>query len=110
VLYPMKQFCLSKPALLLKPLLKQLTIAVLYGTLSQLVLTFFSDNGVVTMVYPPSGLALATLLLGGERYFLGIFLGAFSSNALTGMPLLCAAAIATGNTTATLCGAWLLTR
>jgi signal transduction histidine kinase/CheY-like chemotaxis protein len=91
-------------------LLKQLAVAILFFALAQLVLRLFSDNGVVTMVYPPSGLALATLLIGGKRYFFGVLLGAFSSNALLNIPLMSAAVIGIGNSVAALCGASLLTR
>jgi signal transduction histidine kinase/CheY-like chemotaxis protein len=95
---------------LLQQLVKQLVVAILYFTLAQWVLRLFSDNGVVTMVYPPSGLALATLLIGGKRYFWGVLLGAFSSNAMLDIPLMSAAVIGIGNSVAALCGASLLTR
>jgi len=91
-------------------LLKLLGIATLYALLAKIVLTFFSANGVVSIVWPPSGLALAVLLMGGRRYFPGIFLGAFLANAMTGLALGVAAAIAIGNTLEALLGAWLLTR
>lgn len=92
----------------LQLLLKQLAVAILYFVLAQLVLRFFSDNGVVTMVYPPSGFALAVLLLGGKRYFWGVFLGAFLSNAMTKIPLGSALANGIGSAPAALCGTWLL--
>lgn len=52
----------------------------------------------VTAVWPPTGVAVAALLLGGLRLWPGVFAGAFVGNALTGEPLWAAAAIATGNT------------
>ena len=91
-------------------LLKLLGVAVLYALLAKIVLTFFSANGVVSIVWPPSGLALAVLLMGGNRYAAGVFLGALMANAMTGLPLGTAAIIATGNTLEALLGAWLLTR
>ncbi|MDO8464282.1 MAG: PAS domain S-box protein [Gallionella sp.] len=91
-------------------ILKLLGVAVLYALLAKIVLTFFSANGVVSIVWPPSGLALAMLLIGGKRYFPGVFLGAFLANAMTGLALGVAAAIAMGNTLEALLGAWLLTR
>lgn len=91
-------------------LLKQLGVAVLYALLAKIVLTFFSANGVVSIVCPSSGLALAVLLIGGKRYFWGIFLGALLANAMTGIALATAAAIAAGNTLEALIGAWLLGR
>jgi signal transduction histidine kinase/CheY-like chemotaxis protein len=96
--------------LLLRLWLKQFAVAMIYCVLAQIVLRFFSDNGVVTMVYPPSGFALFILLTSGKRYFWGIFLGAFLSNSLLGLPLLTAGVIGSGNALSALCGAWLLTR
>jgi PAS domain S-box-containing protein len=91
-------------------MLKLLGVAALYALLAKVVLTFFSANGVVSIVWPPSGLALAVLLIGGKRYFPGVFLGAFIANAMTGLAPGVAAAIAAGNTLEALLGAWLLTR
>ena len=91
-------------------ILKLLGVAALYALLAKIVLTFFSANGVVSIVWPPSGLALAVLLIGGNRYFPGVFLGAFLANAMTGLALGVAASIAMGNTLEALLGAWLLTR
>ncbi len=64
----------------------------------------------VTAVWPPTGIALAALLLRGPKVWPGIFLGAFVSNALADEPLVTAALIAVGNTAAPLLGAWLLRR
>ena len=91
-------------------ILKLLGVAVLYALLAKVVLTFFSANGVVSIVWPPSGLALAVLLIGGKRYFPGVFLGAFLANAMAGLAMGVAAAIAMGNTLEALLGVWLLTR
>jgi signal transduction histidine kinase len=94
----------------LQLLLKQFVVAILFCLLSQLVLKFFSDKGAVSMVYPPSGLALAVLLIGGKRYALSVFFGALLSNSLLGLPLFAAALIGTGSALSALCGTWLLTR
>ncbi len=91
-------------------MLKLLGVAALYALLAKIVLTLFAANGVVSIVWPPSGLALAVLLIGGKRYFSGVFLGAFIANAMTGLSPGVAAAIAMGNTLEALLGAWLLTR
>ncbi|MDQ6780642.1 MAG: MASE1 domain-containing protein [Candidatus Eremiobacteraeota bacterium] len=64
----------------------------------------------VTAVWPPTGIAIAVLLLGGYRMWPGIWLGAFVSNALTAEPLFTAAGIAVGNTLGPLLGAYLLRR
>ncbi|MBI5439203.1 MAG: MASE1 domain-containing protein [Nitrosomonadales bacterium] len=91
-------------------LLKQLGVAALYALLAKIVLTYFSANGVVSIVWPSSGLALAVLLIGGKRYFWGVFLGAFLANAMTGITLMAAVAVAAGNTLEAFSGAWLLAR
>lgn len=62
----------------------------------------------VTAIWPPTGIALAALLLRGNAIWPGIWLGAFISNAISSEPLITAAMIAGGNTVATLASAFLL--
>ena len=62
----------------------------------------------VTAVWPPTGIALAAILLLGYRAWPGIALGAFLVNGTTNAPLPTAAGIALGNTLEALVGAWLL--
>ncbi len=62
----------------------------------------------VSLVWPPTGIALAAVLLVGYRIWPGIALGAFLVNAFTGVGLAVSAAIATGNTLEALAGAYLL--
>ncbi|HXN75321.1 MAG TPA: MASE1 domain-containing protein, partial [Gemmatimonadaceae bacterium] len=64
---------------------------------------------VVSSAWPPSGIALAALLLMGTRFWPGIALGAFIVNLTAGVGPLPAIGIATGNTLETLTAAWLLT-
>lgn len=65
-------------------------------------------NPIVSSVWPPSGVALAAMLLMGTRFWPGIILGAFILN-LTGTAAPPAAiVIAGGNTLEALIGAWLL--
>ena len=64
----------------------------------------------VTVVWPPTGIALAAVLLSGSRIWPGIFLGAFLTNATAHEPVLTALGIACGNTLEALAGAWLLRR
>jgi PAS domain S-box-containing protein len=52
----------------------------------------------ITAVWPPTGIAVAALLIFGTRMWPGVFLGAFIANALTNEPLYTAAGIAVGNT------------
>ena len=55
-------------------------------------------GGFATLVWPPSGLALAALLLFGRRLWPGILIGAFAANLLNGAPILVALGISAGNT------------
>jgi integral membrane sensor domain MASE1 len=83
-------------------------LAILYALLATLVLRLFAINGVVSVAWPPSGLALAALLLGGKKYAPGIWLGAWVSNLLAGSSPLVSAIIALGNTLEPLVSIWLL--
>lgn len=64
----------------------------------------------VTVVWPPTGVALAALLLFGYRLWPGISIGAFLANLSANAPIGTAAGIAVGNTLEALLGAWLLRR
>ena len=65
-------------------------------------------NASASPIWPPTGLALAIVLLGGYRYGLPIFVGAFLVNITTQGSVLTSAAIAIGNTLEALLGAWLV--
>jgi signal transduction histidine kinase len=54
--------------------------------------------GFATLVWAPSGLALATLLILGPGLWPGVFIGAFLANLLTGAPAIVALGIGAGNT------------
>jgi len=65
----------------------------------------------IAPVWPPSGIALAAVLLFGYRAAApGVFLGAFLFNALTPVPLWVSLAMGVGNTLEAVAGAWLLRR
>ena len=87
--------------------LKVAALAIIIALIAKLMLHCFSVNGVVSLVWPPSGIALAVLLLGGMRYwpsiFLGTFLMVFVSNSWW-----VATGIAIGNTLEVVIGAWVL--
>jgi PAS domain S-box-containing protein len=67
-------------------------------------------HGVISPVWPPTGIALAALLLLGPRYWPAIALGAFVSNATSGVSADIAAVISVGNTLEALAGVYLLRR
>lgn len=85
-------------------------VAVLYFAAAQVGLAFAVVGSTVTLVWPPSGIALVAILVFGYRITPGIALGAFLANAWTGVPLLLAAGIALGNTLEPVVGALLLQR
>src|SRR5574340_149182 len=90
--------------------LKQLGIAGLYALLVYVSELFFKNDTIVGHFGPASGLALATLLIGGKRYAWSVLLGAVPIHAISGDPLWEAVTVASGDTLQALCGAWLLTR
>jgi signal transduction histidine kinase len=67
-------------------------------------------SGFASLVWAPTGIALAAVLLAGRRIWPGIFVGALVANLLTGAPWLAAAGIATGNTLEAVVGAYALSR
>src|SRR5260370_15104927 len=64
----------------------------------------------VTIVWPPTGIALVVILVFGYRYWPGIALGAFLANLFTNETVPTAFGITIGNTLEGLLGAWLLRR
>src|SRR3989475_676229 len=65
---------------------------------------------VVSSAWPPSGVALATLLLLGLRYWPGIAVGAFVLNWTAGVPVAGGAGIALGTPLEAVSAVWLLRR
>lgn len=61
-------------------------------------------------VWPPTGIALAAVLILGYRIWPGIWLSAFLVNLTTAGSVAATAGIATGNTLEAVVGAWLVTR
>ncbi len=57
-----------------------LGVAVMYVATAKLGFLLAIDPGNVTAVWPPSGIALAALLIGGNRLWPGVWLGAFVAN------------------------------
>ena len=64
----------------------------------------------IAPIWPPSGIALAAVLLLGRGAVPGVLLGAFLFNASTPVPLWVSAAMAIGNTTEAVAGAFMLRR
>jgi two-component system, NarL family, sensor histidine kinase FusK len=85
-------------------------IALIYLVAAKLGLSLAYSTKQVTTVWPPTGIALVTLLILGFRYWPGIFIGAFLANILTREPAWVAVIIAGGNTLEAAAGAYLLER
>jgi signal transduction histidine kinase len=85
-------------------------LAALYLALARVGLSLDAVAGFATLVWPPTGLALAALLLFGYRAWPGIFIGAFTANLLTGAPVPVALGIGVGNTAEALACAYLVQR
>ena len=86
-----------------------LIAAAYYGSAS-VGLDLAFATGSVTAIWPPTGIALAALVLWGPSVWPGVALGAFLANAWTGVPLVTVLGISCGNTLEAVVGAYLLRR
>lgn len=85
-------------------------VAAAYFVAGRLGFVASAVHPVVSSAWPPSGIALAALLLLGPQYWPAITLGAFLVNYTGGVPPLAAAAISVGNTLEPVVGAWILVK
>ena len=85
-----------------------LLVALVYVAAAKGGLALAYENSSVTAVWPPTGIALAVLVLGGPRLWPGVALGAILANSWTGLTAPTVMAIATGNTLEAVAGAYLL--
>ena len=83
--------------------------AAYYGS-AKLGLSLAFETGSVTAVWPPTGIALAAVVLLGYRIWPAVALGAFLANSWTGVPAYAVLGITVGNTLEALAGAYLLRR
>lgn len=81
-----------------RPLVVGGAVAAAYVIAAQLGFRVAFGAEQITTVWPPTGIAIAALLLYSPRFWPAIWIGAFSANAATSAPLWTAASIATGNT------------
>ena len=96
-----------RPASLTWPVRAALLFAA-YFVIAKLGLRFATIGESISPVWPPTGFAIAALLLFGWRYWPAILAGAFLANVTTHVPLLAAAAIGFGNAGEALLGAYLM--
>jgi signal transduction histidine kinase len=80
------------------PVAWTLALAIVYFAASELGLSMAQMHTSVSPVWPPTGIAIACLLLAGSRLWPGVFAGALAANLSTGVGSAAAAGIATGNT------------
>lgn len=92
----------------LQSLLQGLFIAAAYFLVAKLGLAFAVIAGNVTLIWPPTGLALFALLVFGLRFWPWVFLGAFLISLTTDVPVATAVLIAIGNCLEAVTGAYLL--
>src|SRR3954463_8343245 len=87
-----------------------IAVAAIYLVAAKFGFTLAFTAEQVTLVWPPTGLALAAVLLLGIDIWPGIFLGAFVANITSREPAAVALAIAMGNTLEAVAAAWLVRR
>jgi signal transduction histidine kinase len=87
---------------------KGVALAAIYFVAGKLSLKLAFLNASASPVWPPAGIAVAALLLFGNRLWPGIFVGAFLANLFTAGNVPSSIAIAAGNTLEALAAAWLI--
>ena len=85
-------------------------LAAVYFCTGKLGLSLAFPNPSATAVWPPTGIALVTMLLWGRRVWPGIFVAAFFVNLTTQGSIWTSLGIATGNTLEAVAGAALVDR
>jgi anti-anti-sigma factor len=85
-------------------------VAAAYTVSGKLGLDLAFATHSVTAIWPPTGIALAALILGGYRLWPAVALGALLANLSTGVPAVTMLGIVFGNTLEALAGAFLLRR
>lgn len=87
-----------------------LVLTVVYFAAGKLGLSLAFVHESATAVWPPTGIALAALLLYGYRMWPAIFVGAFLVNVTTAASTAPSLGIAAGNTLEAVLGVWLVRR
>ena len=94
----------------LRGALQVLALLGVYFLAGKFGLSLASINASASAVWPPTGIALAALLLYGNRLWPGVFLGAFLVNLTTQGSVATSLGIASGNTLEAVVGAMLVRR
>ncbi len=93
-----------------KAFVKGLAVCTAYVVAAKLSLRLASIHPSATPVWPPTGIAIATLVALGLRFWPSIFIGAFLVNLTTAGSVLTSIGIATGNTLEALLASFLVVR
>ena len=92
-----------------RDILRMVLLALLYYWLSRAVGGLFQDRKSPILIWPSSGVALAALMMGGQRLWPGIFLGVMVDGLLdSSLPLWVCLYEDVGKTSSALLGAWML--
>jgi signal transduction histidine kinase len=83
---------------LFPPIGLSLLVAMVYFAGAELGLSLATLHQNVTPVWPPTGIAIAAMLVFGGRVWPGVFIGALAANLPTSISVASAVGIATGNT------------
>ena len=93
-----------------RDILAVLALTALYFAAGKFGLSLAFVHANASAVWPPTGIALAALLLGGYRLWPGILIGAFLVNITTQGSVATSLGIAIGNTLEAVTAAWLVQR
>src|SRR5438876_11143609 len=85
-------------------LTKGALLVAVYFIVARLGLRYATSGVSISPVWPPTGLALAALLLLVPRYWPAISCGAFLANSTTGVPLTATAGVCWGHAAGAACG------
>jgi PAS domain S-box-containing protein len=91
-------------------LILNLALATVYFLGGSFGLRLASPHPSVTLIWPPSGIALASLILGGRLLWPGVFLGAFAVNVAASGHFGSSLGIALGNTLEAVTAAFMVAR
>src|SRR5437762_945343 len=80
-------------------LFRAVLLTAAYFVVAKLGLRYATIGPSISPVWPPTGLAIAALVLFGLRYWPAVLAGAFLANVTTSIPTLAAFGIACGNAT-----------
>ncbi|MDR3412041.1 MAG: PAS domain S-box protein [Formivibrio sp.] len=84
--------------------------AAIYALFAKIILALYSTNSMISVFWPGAGISLAVVLLGGRKFWLGIYIGALLGGMWAGQSLTTSALVSIGSVLEALLGAWLLSR